>query len=309
MNQPQTLLLRLTSILRKLYRSLARWFTPLFYTRKALRKFWRTALQTKSPRRTRAKPAWVRQEVLYMKAIAPRITCRKIEESFNRRFELKRQMHIGKTYVSYTLREYHYEIADLRKQIKNAKPKPVPHNLIWALDLTGKTTLDNQTYMILGIIEHASRAALTLEALRNKSSWTLSGKLAAAIRRYGKPRFVRTDNEVVFTSVVFRFVLFALGIRHQLSDLHCPWQNGRIERFFGTLKQSLNQLSVSSFDALNTALGEFRFFYNHVRTHQNLAGATPAEAWSHVDPYKTGFKEEYWFESWDGLLAGYYLRR
>ena len=197
----------------------------------------------------------------------------------------------------------------LRKQLKNAKPKTVPKNLVWAIDLTGKTTLDGKTRMILGIIEHASRAALTLEALHSKSSWSLIGKLATAIKRYGKPKIIRTDNEAVFTSHVFRLALFLLGIRHQKTSLRCPWQNGRVERFFGTLKTSLDQLTVTTFDALNGALGEFCFFYNHVRSHQNLAGATPAEAWAGVNPHVTPVKQEYWFEAWDELLAGYYLRR
>ena len=37
---------------------------------------------------------------------------------------------------------------------------------------------------MLGVLEHASRAALWLEALENKSSWTLILKLLEAIRRY-----------------------------------------------------------------------------------------------------------------------------
>ena len=33
-----------------------------------------------------------------------------------------------------------------------------------------------------------------------------------------------------------------LGIRHQRTTPGCPWQNGRIERLFGTLKNKLDQL-------------------------------------------------------------------
>lgn len=43
----------------------------------------------------------------------------------------------------------------------------------------------------------------------------------------------------------------------------CPWQNGRIERFFGTLKKRLNQIEVYSAEGLNHALMQFRFWYNH----------------------------------------------
>jgi len=138
--------------------------------------------------------------------------------------------------------------------------------------------------------------------------FALIRKLIQAIRRYGKPGIVRTDNESVFTSQAFRFALFLLGIGHQRTEPGCPWQNGRVERFFGALKEKLDRLAVDSLAALNTALVEFRFSYD-LRPHQNLNGLTPAEAWAGIDPYATQAKGEYWFEAWDGLLKGYYLRR
>lgn len=264
------------------------------------------------PRRIRpqAKPCWVKQEVIRLKALMREAgTCREVAAIFNRRFAAKRKMTVGKTFVSEIIRKHRYEIEVVQRQIKNAKPRPVPRNLIWGIDLTGKATLDGRTHVALAILEHACRAALWLEALQSKSSWRLIGRLVEAIKRYGKPKAVRTDNEAVFTSSAFRLALFLLGIRHQRTDPGCPWQNGRVERFFGTLKEKLDRLAVESFDALNRALGEFRFFYHHVRPHQNLHGRTPAEAWSGVDPYADHYKREYWFEAWDGSLRGYYLRR
>jgi Transposase and inactivated derivatives len=256
-----------------------------------------------------AKPEWARKEILRLKALMPHAGCRSIADSFNGRFAARKRTSVGKTFVFELLRKHRHEIEILRRRIKNARPRLFPKNLIWALDLTGKTPLDGSTRIILGILEHASRAALALEALESKSSWALILKLVDAIERYGKPHMVRTDNEAVFTSRVFRLGLFVLGIRHQRTDPGCPWQNGRIERFFGTLKDQLDRLAVDSFETLNLALGEFRFFYNHVRAHQNLGGWTPAEAWSGTSPFANAPKSEYWFEAWDGLLTGYYLRR
>src|SRR5438552_5521432 len=258
--------------------------------------------------RTPPKPAWVRKEVIRLKALMPEAGCRRIADSFNPRFAVKRRMMVGKTFVSEVIRKHRYEIGIVRRQIKNARPRPVPRNLVWAFDLTGKTTLDGKTRLVLGILEHASRAALWLEALEAKSSWTLISKLTEATRRYGKPRAVRTDNEAVFTSRAFRLALLLLGIRHERTDPGCPWQNGRVERFFGTLKAKLDRLAVDSFHSLNSTLTEFRFFYNHVRPHRNLAGLTPAEAWAGADPFAFASKGEYWFEAWDGLLCGCYLR-
>ena len=260
--------------------------------------------------RARAKPAWVKREVIRLKALMREAgTCRAIANSFNRRFASRRMMTVGKSFVCEVVRKHRYEIEVVQRRIKNARPRPVPKNLAWGLDLTGKETLDGKAHLILGIIEHASRSALWLEALQSKSSWMLISRLVEAVKRYGKPGIVRTDNEAVFTSRAFRLALFFLGIRHQRTDPGCPWQNGRVERFFGTLKEKLDRLAVDSFEALNFSLGEFRFFYNHVRPHQHLGGRTPAEAWAGIDPYTTRIRQEYWFEAWDGLLRGYYLRR
>lgn len=49
--------------------------------------------------RSRAKPAWVRQEIIRLKALMSHAGCRRIADSFNRRFSLKRKMTVGKTFV------------------------------------------------------------------------------------------------------------------------------------------------------------------------------------------------------------------
>lgn len=260
-------------------------------------------------RRQKPKPAWVRHEIVRLKALLPGAGCRNIAATFNRRFGVRKRMTVGKSYVADMIRNHRYEIEVLRRQIKNVKPRALPRNLVWAMDLTGKTDITGRTHVLLGLLECGSRVALVLAALAEKSSWALLGHLFLAIDRYGKPRMIKTDNEAVFTSKVFRLALFLFGIRHHRIDPGCPWQNGRIERFFGSLKEKLDRLAVDSFDALNAALGEFRFFYNHVRSHQNLKDRTPAEAWAGIDPYAAKVSGEYWFEAWDGLLKGYYLRR
>ena len=138
------------------------------------------------------------------------------------------------------VREHLYEIQVLRKKIKHHRPKAVPKNLIWGIDLTGKTDSKKKTHTILGIIKHQSRGSLCLKALTDKSSATLRRCLLDCIDKYGTPKYVRTDNEAVFTSKLFHFGLLILGIKHQKKDLHCPCQNGRVEHFFGTLKKRLN---------------------------------------------------------------------
>ncbi|MCL5059792.1 MAG: integrase core domain-containing protein [Candidatus Thermoplasmatota archaeon] len=263
--------------------------------------------------RTRAKPLWVTREIVRLKALMPDAGCRVIALVFNRRYtrhaDSKQRMTVGKSFVAETLRRHRYKIEAMRRRMKHRVPRAMPRNLVWAMDLTGKTDSTGNLHMILGLLDHGSRGLLALDALPNKTSWTLLGHLFLAMGKYGKPRAVRTDNEACFVSRVFRAALVMAGIRHQRSDPGCPWQNGRVERLFGTLKNKLDRREVESFATLNAALGEFRLWYNHVRPHQHLQGRTPAEAWAGVNPFAAKIRGEYWFEAWGGLLQGYYLRR
>jgi hypothetical protein len=84
--------------------------------------------------------------------------------------------------------------------------------------------------------------------------------------------------------------------------------NGRIERFFGTLKEKLDRWEVDSREQLETALGLFRVWYNHRRPHQHLHGRTPAEVWAGIDCYATDPRQSVPVSAWNGLLTGYYLR-
>ncbi len=259
------------------------WFMRRFANRQGRRSRRRSAPPVYC--RTQAKPPWVTREIVRLKALMPAAGCRTVAHAFNRRHAASRRITVGKSFVADTIRRHRYEIERERRHIKHRVPSAMPCSRVWGMDLTGKTDGQGRLHMILGLLDHGSRSLMKLAALPDKRSWTLLGHLFLAIGRHGKPHALRTDNESCFTSRLFRVALWLAGIRHLRSDPGCPWQNGRIERLFGTLKEKLDQWEVAGFDALNRSLGEFRFFYNHVRPHQHLQGRTPAEAWAQIDPY------------------------
>lgn len=115
--------------------------------------------------------------------------------------------------------------------------------------------------------------------IQRKTSLPLLQLLLTLCRIYGVPKAVQTDNEPCFTSFAFRLGLFWVGIQHRTIDIASPWQNGRIERLFGTFKQAVKQVAIPR-SAMVENLEVFRRFYNHVRPHSNLGGKTPAEVWS-----------------------------
>ncbi len=275
----------------------------------------RLAATTPAPASTpcrRRKPDWVLAEVLRLKVHLGQAGCRKIADTFNRLHAAKSACSIGKTFVAECIKANQYALACLRQEMHRQLPRPVSVNAVWAMDLTFYTDATGKRHMALGILDHGARLLTCLQTLTNKCSWTLLGHLCLAMGKYGKPRRIRTDNEVIFTSRVFTLFLRLAGIRHQRIQTCAPWQNGRIERLFGTLKPLLRQLVIPGRQALQTALHEFTLFYNYARPHQNLQGLTPAEKWNGyctTDVFQRSPKRAVLVQALDGLLVGYCLRR
>lgn len=233
----------------------------LMHSPKIARRKLGSATGASKPVRQRGKPAWVKKEVLRLKALMPVGTgVRKIAATFNRMQSNNTQasqcQHISKTYVANLIGSNRLEIHNMRKQVRSRAPGAGRINHTWGIDLTGKFSSLGQLHFILGIIDHGSRRRLGL-LVSTKHALAIGAQVARMAQQYGKPKCIRTDNERCFTSQAFTQQLAVQGIQMQRSDMHCPWQNGRIERLFGTLKQYLNQLLLtpkSSYSVCSTSL-------------------------------------------------------
>lgn len=258
------------------------------------------------------KPDRIRRKVIRLCAINPNASLRNIQAQFNRSEAARSGETVSHTYVSRVRKAHAYETGLLARENHNRRPRPVPRHLVWAADLTFLPDANGKPQPILGVIEHASRACLTLKALPNKTSVVLLRTLADVIERLGqKPTLLRTDNEPIFTSRVFRFGLWLAGICHQTTDVASPWQNGKIERFFGLFKQKVKGLVFHTCEELNHHLKPFQFWYNHVRPHGYLDNLTPFEAYHKqgITYARPGQEVPMFFRAWDGRLTGYWFRR
>jgi transposase InsO family protein len=167
----------------------------------------------------------VPEEVIRLKALMPEAGCRLVAATFNRRLGPTRGETVGKSYVAELLRRRAYEVQVLRRRIKNRRPREVPKNLVWGVDLTTHRDASGTSRHVLAVVDHASRAALALEALADKSRRTVLLTLMRTFQLYGPPKFIRTDNERIFSGFGFRLTLFLLGIHHRPTEIGCPWQN------------------------------------------------------------------------------------
>lgn len=88
---------------------------------------------------------------------------------------------------------------------------------------------------------------------------------------------VLTDNALNYTrSRDFAAALAVIGARHKTIRPHCPWQNGKAERFNRTLgtEWAYRRIYLSSTDRTQ-ALDPWLEFYNTRRRHTALAGQPP----------------------------------
>ena len=104
-------------------------------------------------------------------------------------------------------------------------------------------------------------------------------RAAAYFATHGIPAIERiiTDNALAYRhSTAFRDAVAALGARQKFIRPHCPWQNGKVERFNRTLTHewAYRQVFTSNTERA-AALQPWLEFYNTQRRHTALGGLPP----------------------------------
>lgn len=89
---------------------------------------------------------------------------------------------------------------------------------------------------------------------------------------------VMTDNAWSYIhSTAFKDALAAIGAKHITIRPHCPWQNGKVERFNRTLQTEWAYRQVFTTNQQRCdALAAWLSHYNYERRHSALAGQPPA---------------------------------
>ena len=148
-----------------------------------------------------------------------------------------------------------------------------------------------KTYYLLGVIDDLSRICW-LELLEDKKGLTVMFAVLKAFNMlnstYGiKIEQVMTDNGAEFGSGIkaknkeenpFERLLMEMEIKHLYTKPYRPQTNGKIERFWKTLKEDFTEDSLfeNKEDLKNELLG-YIAYYNEHRPHSSLNGLTPKQ--------------------------------
>jgi transposase InsO family protein len=156
---------------------------------------------------------------------------------------------------------------------------------LWQMDTVGGFALaDGRKAKALTGVDDHSRFCVSAYLMLRESARGVCDGLALAMRTYGVPVEILTDNGKVFTGrfnkppveVLFERVLRENGINHRRTEPRSPTTTGKVERFHRTLRAEFRTDRV--FPDLATAQAELDAWvahYNDQRPHQAIGMAVP----------------------------------
>jgi transposase InsO family protein len=142
------------------------------------------------------------------------------------------------------------------------------------------------TYSAVAILDGATRKLLSLRAYRSQAlnSQQMIQLIKATSKKHGVPANLITDHGIQFRNRI-RQGLKSLGIKHVRDQVRTPSFNGKVERFFKTLRLwQRPALWPTTSRGIQQRLNQYQAWYNTQRPHQALKGQTPEDAWQTVLP-------------------------
>lgn len=144
---------------------------------------------------------------------------------------------------------------------------------------------------IIGWLDDHSRFVTHLSCHRRVTGRTVTDTFQQAAAVHGFPAATLTDNGNIFTTRfagglkartsgnAFETLLALQGITQKNGRPYKPTTQGKIERFWQTLKKCLTMRPANSLEELQSELDDFVDHYNNNRPHRALNRRTPAFAY------------------------------
>ena len=165
---------------------------------------------------------------------------------------------------------------------------------LWQMDVVGGFVLaDGTRAKVLSGVDDHSRYCVSAHLMVRETSRNVCDGLAKALRAYGVPGQILTDNGKVFTGrfnrppveVLFDRVCRENGIEHLLTQPRSPTTTGKIERCHRAIRTEFRTDRVfASLKVAQAELDEWVIDYNTRRPHQALDMAVPADRFHRAQP-------------------------
>jgi len=148
-------------------------------------------------------------------------------------------------------------------------------NQVWAMDLTYLPMRHGFLYLV-AVLDWATRRVLAWRLSNTMTTDVCLDALEAAIRAYGCPGILNTDQGSQFTSTAFVALVQQHGIRFSMDGKGAWRDNLFVERLWKSVKyEAVSLHAYDSVAAAHQGLTRYFTFYNSGRPHSALDGQTP----------------------------------
>jgi transposase InsO family protein len=248
----------------------------------------------RSQRRSGKIPAAVQERIVALKQSEPRDGSHRISDLLRRMFFMKASPE--------TVRRILHKEALLppTPRPKTKKKHAVQHaavddeggsyvkgpHLMWQSDIS-VITWKKQSIYLIGFIDDFSRFVTGLGLYMTQKADNVLEVLRRAAVEYTPPKEMLTDNGRQYTSwrgkAQFEKEMIRMQIRHIRSQPHHPQTQGKIERFWKTIKEEFfSRTLFDGFEDMQNRTKLWIQYYNFKRPHQGIGGLCPADRFYEV---------------------------
>jgi len=148
----------------------------------------------------------------------------------------------------------------------------------WHMDIS-YVNFQGTFLFLITVMDGYSRMILHHELRRSMKQYDVQITLQRAVEKYPDARPVLiSDNGKQFLAKEFKEFLRFCGLRHVQTSPHYPQSNGKMERFYGTIKsEAIRRQSYLSIDDARKQIREYIEYYNEKRLHSSIYYLTPKD--------------------------------
>ena len=152
-------------------------------------------------------------------------------------------------------------------------------NQVRAMDITYIPMARGFVYLN-AVVDRATRKVLAWRLSITPETEPCLKALREAMRRFGKPESMNTDQGSQFTSIDFIKALTDAGIKISMDGKGAWRDNVFVERLWRTIKyEEVYLRAYASVSEARAGIGRYLEFYNTSRPHSSLGGRTPDQAY------------------------------
>ena len=229
------------------------------------------------------------EQILEHKAAHPEHGALRIKQIFRRLLGLPVTIH----QVRYTLENHP---AALPVSPKKARREPAPirffernsPNELWHTDVMYFIMPNREKVFVIGYLDDYSRFVVGMDIFHRQTIANTLDLLKKSCGDYTFPKEILTDGGRQFVSWTgnnqFGTYLRNHEIKHTVCRAHHPQTNGKMERFWRTLRMEFfDKAKISTFDELREQLQLYVKHYNFQRPHQGIGGMMPADRFFEIE--------------------------